>query len=293
MSAAPTAVTTVSLRAVRLRARLPRFALFALVAILCVAGLKTIIIGPRPPAATPRAAAPAADLGAGAFAEGFVRTYLTWSADDAQRRDEQLTRYLPTALSGDGGLAPTAGTDQQVAWTAVVGVRGDAITVAAQTVTTFPPADDGSAPHTQRDTVYVSVPVDRDKNGFLYLESYPAVVGGPPTARAPRSPVLQPANDAHLTAVVTRALTNYLAGARANLLADLAPDAVVSLPHQRLRVVDVGEVDWLRTGSRVGVEVEAQSPAGRWTLSYELEVRRRDRWYVQSVQADPTFKGAR
>jgi hypothetical protein len=293
MTSLPASVTTVSLRSVRLRARLPRIALTTLVVILCFAGLKSIVRGAPAPATAPQATAPAADLSAESFAEGFVRTYLSWSADDTQPRDDALTRYLPEALSGDGGLRPTDGVDQQVAWTSVAGVAKANIIVAAQTVTTYPAAGTSAAPRDQRDTIYLSVPVARDRHGFLYIKDYPALVGAPPVTRSPQPPVLQPVSDTALSDVVGRALTNYLAGARQNLLADLTPDAVVSLPAQKLHVVDVGEVDWVRTGSRVAVQVDADSPAGRWTLRYQLDVRRTDRWYVQSLQVDPTFKGAR
>ena len=291
--------STTSLRTTQLRARLPRFAAFTLIAILCVAGLKAIVKGSPPAAATPAPVSVGGDLGAESFAEAFVRTYLTWTAGDEQARDADLTRYLPTALSPDGGLVPLDGSDQAVPWSAVVGVRAAGagrfqVTVGAQVTTTVDPQRRDAAPRTTRSAIYLDVPVGRDAHGLLYVMNYPAVVGPPASTRTQQPKVLTPVGDATLTAVVSRALTNYLAGARANLLADLTADAVVSLPTQRLHVTDVGELDWVRTGSRVAVDVDAEGgTAGHWTLRYELDVRRRDRWYVQSLQVDPTFKGAR
>jgi hypothetical protein len=276
--------STTSLRAMRLRARTPRFAAYALVTILCVAGLKAIVKGPPPAPAAPTAPVANSDVAAESFAEGFVRAYLSWTREDDGSRAAALARFLPEAL-GDGGLDPADDTEQSVAWTAIAGDRADGarrlVTVAATVTPTG-------------QTMYLNIPVARDRHGFLYVADYPAVVGPPATTRAPRPPALKPVADANLTAVVTRALTNYLAGARANLLADLTPDAVVSLPPQHLRLSGVGDVTWARPGSRVSVEVDATGAgAGRWTLRYALEVRKRDRWYVQSVQVDPASKGAR
>lgn len=293
MTSLPPALTTVSLRSVRFRARLPRAALFACIAILSIAGLKAIARGAPAATAPSGAAAPGVDAAAVSFAEGFVRTYLSFSEQDAQLRDEELARYLPAALSGDGGLEPVSGVDQQVAWTAVSGVAHGSVTVVAQTLTTYPAATRAGEGRSQRATIYLDVAVGRDRKGFLYVKDYPAVVGAPPTTRAPRPPALRPVEDAGLTTVARRALTNYLGGARENLLADLTPGAVVSLPAQRMRMADVGDVVWARPGRRVAVQVEAESPAGRWTLRYELDVWRSDRWYVRSIQVDPTFKGAR
>jgi hypothetical protein len=293
MTSLPPTLATVSLRSVRLRARLPRVALFLLVGILCVAGLKAIVRGKPAAPAPPRVTAPPIDAAAVSFAEGFARAYLSWSSEDAQERDGELARYLPAVVSGDGGLRPVSGVDQQVAWTAVAGVTTGSVTVLAQTVTTYPPAKDAGAGHSERATVYLDVPVGRDRKGFLYVKDYPAVVGAPPVTHTPRPPVLPPVQDARLATVVGRALTNYLSGARENLLADLTPDAVVSLPAQRMRVTAVGDVAWVRPDRRVAVQVEAATPAGQWTLRYALDVWRSDRWYVRSIQVDPTFKGAR
>jgi hypothetical protein len=94
--------------------------------------------------------------------------------------------------------------------------------------------------------------------------------------------------------VVERAVRNDLEGADRNLAADLMPDAVVSLPATRLRVSDFGDVAWLERDRRVAVEVEAEDAReSTWTLTYELGVRKRDRWYVRSLQPDPTFGGGK
>jgi hypothetical protein len=86
------------------------------------------------------------------------------------------------------------------------------------------------------------------------------------------------------------AVRNYLAGRRDDLLADLAPGAVVSLPERPLRLRSTDAITWARRPRLVAVEVEA--PTGqRLTLRYELAVARRDRWYVRAIEVDPTSKG--
>jgi hypothetical protein len=60
--------------------------------------------------------------------------------------------------------------------------------------------------------------------------------------------------DGALRAVTERALTDHLAGQRTNLLADLDPAAVVSLPTTRLVVRSVRSIT-KAAGDRVAVEV--------------------------------------
>ena len=108
-------------------------------------------------------------------------------------------------------------------WTAAAGARRSGnrqtVTVAAQT---------SAGP------VYLAVPVARDERGFLYVAAYPALVGPPATNTAADAPTEEDVEDPRLRDVVERAITNYLAGEKRNLLADLAPEAVVSLPAEPL-----------------------------------------------------------
>jgi hypothetical protein len=130
----------------------------------------------------------------------------------------------------------------------------------------------------------------RDRRGFLGIADFPALVGPPPTdpVDAAKRPATRSVDDTALVIVVERAARNYLAGNRDNLLADLTPDAVVSLPERRLRVTDVQDVTWLEPSTTVGLELQAQDAAGdTWTLRYALSVRRSDRWYVRSIHLDP------
>ncbi len=90
--------------------------------------------------------------------------------------------------------------------------------------------------------------------------------------------------------VAERAVRNYLGRSVANLRADLTPGAVVSLPAEPMRVRDQNQVTWVNKPNRVAVEVEArqEGPPGRSVTS--LKLTKSDRWYVRSLQVDPTFK---
>ena len=68
------------------------------------------------------------------------------------------------------GLTPANGTSETVTWTTVAGESsnsgGVSATIAAQT---------------NHGLIYLNVPVAVDSSGNLAIDSYPAVVGPPPT----------------------------------------------------------------------------------------------------------------
>jgi hypothetical protein len=168
-------------------------------------------------------------------------------------------------------------------WTAAIqdqaGAHGDrVITVAAQTT---------------RQLLYLAVPVHRTARGFLVVPRYPALIG-PPISDPGAAPTEErDVGDGALRAVAERAITNYLAGQRTNLLADLDPAAVVSLPSAFLDVRSVRSIT--KAGrDRVAVEITAADDAGiQRTLRYELTVVHRDRWYVRAIEPDPVAAGSR
>lgn len=277
-------VTSASLRSVRLRALVPRLALLFLVGILSLAGLRATFADPAAPAAGAGASAGPGDFAARSFAESFARAYLSWDAAHPERRERLLRPYVADTLDSDAGLEPPDRGSQEVTWTSIANVERaagrDIVTIAALT-------DDR--------LLHLSVPVARDGRGLLYLAGYPALVG--PPARAHEVDVdfdEESVDDPGLEAVVTRAITNYLAASRENLLADLTPDAVVALPPRPLRTTDTDDVVWVRPGRRVAVEVEAvDENRTSFTLRYELGVQKSDRWYVRSIHVNPLSRGGR
>jgi conjugative transposon protein TcpC len=270
-----------SLRLIRLRARTPRILLGVLVLVLCVAGVRNIF-GSRTTEATPAPTGTRYDLGAASFAQSFTSAYLTWSPGKAEdQRVVALESFLAQGLESDAGLEPAPKTTETVLGTHVAeesraGSVIDVLVVA----------------ETSSGTQYVSVPVGRGERGLLSVVSYPALVGPPATDTGESALSLRQVEDQGLETVVSRGVRNYLTGQPANLRADLTSGAVVSLPAQPLTVTGIDSVDWLVPRRTVAVQVSAESRQGaQFTLTYQVGVVRRDRWYIDSIQVDPTLKG--
>jgi Conjugative transposon protein TcpC len=217
------------------------------------------------------------------FAQSFARAYLSWDAQQPDQHQRQVAPFLSGALDGNGGLQAPSRGQQQVLWTTAIQDQRDAhgdrlITVAAQTT---------------RQLFYLAVPVHRTERGFLVVPRYPALVG-PPVSDPGAAPAEErDVSDSGLRAVAQRAVTNYLAGERTDLLADLDPAAVVSLPTAVLEVRSLRSIT-KAAGDRVAVEVAAADETGtQWTLRYELTVVHRDRWYVRAIEPDPVAPGGR
>src|SRR4051794_2722732 len=100
--------TTANLRRAQLRARTPRALFYALVVILCLAGLRSIVDGPAE-ATPPRVGGPSTDWAASAYAQDFAREYLTWDGDQSSdERQKRLAPFLSGDLEASGGVQPSA-----------------------------------------------------------------------------------------------------------------------------------------------------------------------------------------
>lgn len=270
-------VTYRSLRRLRWASRLPKLVALCLVVALCVAGFRSAIAGPTKLSQVGRSAS-TQDLGAETFAEAFVRAYLTWDSAHPEKHERHVGAFTSDALEPGAGLSLPPKGAQQVLWTAairdeVVSGSRRLVTVAAQT-TSGPP-------------FYICVPVQRDRRGFIAISGYPALVGAPPVDLK-LSPGDEPeVEDMELQSVVRRALANYLARQGENLRADLDPQAVVALPSVALRVRSTDPLTWVGAG-RVATEVRAAGRGAGWRLRYELEVVKRERWYVRSIETYPS-----
>jgi len=271
MTAAPASPVR-SARRSRLFARAPRVAALAACSLLSLAGLRSALAGPAPAPKQPRPV-DSRDLAAEGLAERFTRAYLAVDPRQPQTRERVLR-----GLVSDGDLASdSAGSDQRVSvnWTAAVADgsegRSRLVTVAADTTAGL---------------VHLAVRVRRDRRGLLAIDGPPALVGGPPqSAAGPSEASHQDVEDGALKAVAERVVRNYLAGERRDLAADLAPDAVVSLPARSLSVLSVEQVVWLESRRTVAIDVRARGPASeRHLFRYELGVKRLSgRWQVLSV----------
>lgn len=255
--------------------------ILTLVAVLCVAGVRSIVARRTTTVRVVRSVAPSYDVGAAAFAQSFARVYLSWASGDNSARQTQLKPFLDQALDGDGGVQPAAHSFETVSATEVAGESraGDVtnVIVIAQT---------------SAGTRYLSVPVTRGDRGMLSIAAYPAFVGPPASDPESSRPPLPTVESQSLQTVLSRALGNYLDGQSANLRADLTSTAVVSLPAQALTLKQVDSDGWLVPSHTVAVQVLASDPEGdSFTLTYQVGVVMQDRWYVQSIQFDPTLQG--
>lgn len=255
-------------------ARAPRVGLIATCCVLSVVGLRDLVSSPAQPSRVARPAAPP-DTGSQAFAEAFTRDFLTW--DGTGRSDPEALAIYGVNLAP---AEPPTGLEQSVRWTSVTAarrasLRDEVITVVAQTT---------------RGREALAVTVRRDPSGARQIVGQPAVVGALPRAESPaRPPTGREVDDQQLTAVVERALRNYLGRDGADLRADLAADARVALPERPSRVLAADTVTWVRSGSRVAATVRAvDRDRVQMTLRYELTVTKQaGRWLVRAIHTNP------
>lgn len=267
-----------ALAAMRWRARVPRVAFALTCGVLCVAGLRSVA-EPRQVPAAPATPAPSFDIAAAGFAESFARAYLTWDAERPQLHEEAVASFVADELDPGAGLQPPATGRQRVEWTTVVSETRRGRTLLVQV-----------AAGTDRGTIHLSVPVARDAKRFLSVRAYPAIIGPPAVTRRTGLGSEPPIEDQALRDVLTRALENYLERDHSNLAADLDRDAVVSLPDRALRVRAVRDATWIEPNRLAAVIADAADETGaQLTLRYELRVARNgDRWFVRTVQTNPT-----
>ena len=267
---------------VRSSARVPKAAFIIAMAILSVAGLASVLRG-APERVASLAAEPTRDLTAESFAEAFTRAYLTWDAARPERHERAVAVFTSETLGSGAGLSVPARGSQRVTWTATV--RDEAVSPARRLVTVAVQTSTGRA-------YYVSVPVDRTGRGLFAVRHYPALVGAL-AADSDTAPADDPdVEDSQLRTVVARVITNYLRRDRTNLRADLDERAVIALPPSALDVRSIDSISRLAPG-RVAVELRAEGRGGTWTLRYELEVVKARRWYVRSIQTNPTERKSR
>ena len=277
----PTVVlATHSLRRLRLSRLLTRHLVQAAAIVGLAASARFALFPPavpRPPAVADLRADPAA----AGFAELFARRYLTWDARRPEQHAASLAPLVGGTMDPDAGLRIPAAGGERVSWSSIVqdrrGSAGEHVyTVAAETDTAG--------------LLYLSLGVVRGADGRLSLSRYPSFVGAPAVDAARPASTGAQVQDASLSAVVQRALGNYLAGSASNLAADLAPGARITEPTLALGLQRVLDLRWSPGGGAVRAAVDAQDGRGAdFTLSYELDVElTQDRWEISAIQMDPT-----
>jgi Conjugative transposon protein TcpC len=268
-----------SVRRMRMRARLPRYAVLGMVAILAFAGARVAIFGAPPPRIERYIDSETVDVGLEGFAQDYARAYLSWDSSDAAAHQQSLVRFNPRLAQDPGTMAPRS--PQVVSATEVV--QDEASAVQGRIVTVEVTLAPGSR------VEYLAVAVARSQNGSMAVLNFPSFVGAPSVQESPPHPTLQAVNDQELSTVVLRSLTNYVAGDSANLAADLAPGTQVTFPPNQLELTaSSGQLSWTGpNGVLATVEVRDQQGAS-YTLTYEVGVQRSDRWYVNSIEVIPS-----
>lgn len=272
---------TVSLRQLRWRAGYNRHLATVVLLVLCALGVWRTANPPARVVVRERAS-DRLDLPAAAYAERFARAFLSFSSTDPLTRERALAEFdgRSAGATSEGYLAGGRGT-RRVTQTQVVQAvavpQGERYVVGADTV------PDGR--------MYLAVTVARDPGGALRVVGFPALVGAPLQGSAAPDPGGLEVDDDAVSAVVTRALRNYLAGRVGDLPADLTPEAVISVPAQTLRLLRVSELRWEQgVPDSVLATVEAADEHGsQLTLTYELALSRASsRWFVAGIHTNPT-----
>jgi len=270
-----------SVQRMRLLARAPRLLAITVTVVLALAGLRNVLFG-APASKIQRVYEPASnDVGAEGFAEAFARAYLSWGgSQDVDVYDQSLAAYNPQ-FAADPGVQPSS-RPQQVTWSRVVQDE-PSVLKGSRIVTVELQLSPGER------TCYLAVPVNRAPNGALAITTWPSFVGAPAVQSAPAQPSLATVTDSSLINVVTRAITNYLAGDQNDLQADLASGAEVTYPAQQLEVSGP-PISVQSTGpGGVLVTVRATDAQGAsYTLAYEVGVVLTERWYVDSIEVIPS-----
>jgi hypothetical protein len=257
-----------SARLERLRALAPRYLFIATLAVTSLVGLRELVSPERRPA--PSRAPLGPDYALEDFAQGFARAYLAYDAARPQVRERALRPYLPDELDPGAGFTPPERGSRAVDWVRVAqnqeALAGGRIIVVV--------AGMGSVPM----PTYLAVPLERTSEGAIALTGYPSIVGSPTIVRAELS-AREEVEDRDVLIVAERVVRNYLARERADLEADLAPDAAVAIPAERLEVESVDDVAWAAgtdSGAVLATVSARDDAGGRWTLTYELGVERRN-----------------
>jgi len=265
------------LRSLRITLGATRWVLYAVALVGVASAARNAVAPPR----AQRVIEPAprqSDVGAEWFALSFARAYLTWSSDPSTRA-AALRPFLDGADDPDVGLAPAAGSAEQVSWLAVSGERDGPDGMHDYTVA----AGTGGG-----GVRYLSVAVAKAPGGAEFLARYPALVTAPTPARAgeldgARLPTL---NNAAVAAVLDRAARNYVDSSSDNLAADLAGGATVVPVEAGLTLRSLLRLAVEPSGAVIATLLAADARGDLFTLAYEFTVRQiGGRWEITRIQS--------
>lgn len=279
--------TTASAIAIRARAGAPRAAGILVLVLLSLAGLRAILLPPRPRVLVVR---PQADLrtdpaARDAFAQAFARAYLTFDDGDVGAHDRAVDGFLAPGAGLDGSVQPAAGRAQRVVWTAVAAHAanppdgGELVVVAVALA--------GQAP-----LRYLSVPVASGDDGALAVDAPPALVAPPPRSERPAPGPGEEVGDDSLRTVVVRGLAAYLRASAGDLGADLKPGARATVPAAPMALANAQEVTWTGPGAVAVLATVRDGAGATYELRYRLTVEHRERWFITAIGSTIDSRGA-
>jgi len=254
-----------------------RVAIWAVIALLFVRGLGAVL-APSQASAPATARSGGADQASASLATRFARAYLT---DPAPK---ELAPFLAEGVGIDGGRPTSSGgtevTQAELAATHELGGGRAVLTVACD-------LRDGRS-------LYLAVPISRSGAGEVAVSGAPWVVAGPSTAgvAAERPRPLAGEDAGAIRALAAKFLPAYLAARSARDLSYLlAPGARVTPLGGALEplgsggsVSQLGDGEGARRTALVSGRFRDPASGAVYRLAYRLELVKRDRWYVRSVE---------
>lgn len=256
---------------------LGRVAIWTVIALLLVRGLGAVL-APEGVSRSAPARSEGVDPASASLAVRFARAYLTNPAP------RELTPFLAedarvgsgrSALAGDAALIQT-----EVAATQELGGGRAVLTVACD-------LRDGRS-------LYLAVPISRSRAGGVAVSGTPWVVAGPSTAgvEGERPRPLAGEDAGAIRALAAKFLPAYLAARSARDLSYLlAPGASVAPLAGTLEplgsggsVAQLGDGEGARRTVLVSGRFRDPESGAVYRLAYRLELVRRNRWYVRSVE---------
>jgi hypothetical protein len=276
-STAPRARVTLRSRRlwrVRLSLGLTRWVLY-LVAVAGVAATAHNAVDPPLRRTVEVAARPASDARSAWFAVSFARAYLTWSSDPSVHQQD-LGPFIAPTVDRDGGLIPSPASVQRVSWAAIAAQHPEPSHVRDYTV----------AVATGGGVRYLAVAVAQGVGGVPVLARYPALVSAPAIGSASSldGASLPAVTNGAASAVLDRALPNYVGGSGENLAADLAPGALVQPAAPGLISHGVERLALEPSGPVLATVRAVDSAGDSFTLAYQVSLAEsHGRWEITRI----------
>lgn len=234
------------------------------------------------------------DSAARNLAVQFARDYWTRDPDHANRYTTAINSYTTDSLATQivptwpramrlSAAAPTV-ADEHV----IPGGKTRALITVSAKVT-----ENHAAPR----TMYLAVPVEKDKSGALVVFDYPSLAAGP-TRGNDEGDTLQPlptGEQVEIDGTLTQFFTAYLAGDTAGLEYFTLPGIHLQALSTPLRLREVGAISLTEapagkvrelavnvTATTTGDQKYGDTPVS-FPLRYRLRMERGDRWYIASI----------